>query len=123
MSILPHPSAFSLAAARLGWTLADCATMTLHGRPLDILRLHLAPNRRILALSDDGGTPQAVAELLTGLGWGPSRITVLAHLGGSREAIVEDEAQSWGDRPVPDLNTIAIACRAGLGARALPLLA
>jgi precorrin-6Y C5,15-methyltransferase (decarboxylating) len=123
MTIVPQPSAFSLAAARLGWPLADCATITLHGRPLDTLRLHIAPKRRILVLSEDGGTPRAVAELLTGLGWGPSRLTVLAHLGGTREAIVSEEAQSWGERRVADLNTIAISCRGAPGARALPLLA
>jgi precorrin-6Y C5,15-methyltransferase (decarboxylating) len=120
MMIVPQRSAFSLAAARLGWPLADCATITLHGRPLDGLRLHLAPDRRILILSEDGGTPREVAGLLTGLGWGPSRVTVLAHLGSSRETIVADEARAWGDRRVPDLNTIAIACSAGSGARALP---
>ena len=123
MTIVPQPSAFSLAAARLGWPLADCATITLHGRPLDTLRLHLAPHRRILILSEDGGTPREVAELLTELGWGPSRLTVLAHLGGSRETIIAGEAHSWGDRRVPDLNTIAIACIPGRGARALPRLA
>ena len=83
MTIMPQPSAFSLAAARLGWPLADCAAISLHGRPLDALRLHLAPGRRMLVLSEDGATPRAVAELLTGLGWGPSRLTVLAHLGGA----------------------------------------
>src|SRR6184192_3826352 len=45
MTILPQPSALSLAAARLGWAIADCVTLTLHGRPRDTLRLHLAPNR------------------------------------------------------------------------------
>jgi precorrin-6B C5,15-methyltransferase / cobalt-precorrin-6B C5,C15-methyltransferase len=123
MTIIPQPSAFSLATARLGWPLADCATITLHGRPLDTLRLHLAPGRRMLILSEDGSTPRAVAELLTGLGWAPSLLTVLAHLGGNREIVIAEEAQSWGDRLVPDLNTIAIACRPGTGARALPLLA
>jgi precorrin-6B C5,15-methyltransferase / cobalt-precorrin-6B C5,C15-methyltransferase len=123
MTILPQPSAFSLAAARLGWPLADCASITLHGRPLDTLRLHLAPDRRILILSEDRGTPHAVADLLTRLGWGPSKFTVLAHLGGSLELVISEEAQSWGDRRVPDLNTIAISCRAAPGARALPLLA
>jgi precorrin-6Y C5,15-methyltransferase (decarboxylating) len=120
MTIAPQPSAFSLAAARLGWPLADCAAITLHGRPLDTLRLHLAPRRRILVLSENGGTPRAVAGLLTELGWGPSRVTVFAHLGGSRETIITDEAHSWGDHRVPDLNTIAIACMPGPGARALP---
>jgi precorrin-6B C5,15-methyltransferase / cobalt-precorrin-6B C5,C15-methyltransferase len=123
ITIVPQPSAFSLAAARLGWPLADCATITLHGRPLDTLRLHLAPDRRILILSEDGGTPRAVAELLTRVGWGPSRLTVLAHLAGTREAMVSNKAQSWGDRRVDDLNTIAIACCGAPGARALPLLA
>ena len=123
ITIVPQPSAFSLAAARLGWPVADCAIVTLHGRPLDTLRLHLAPGRRVLVLSEDGGTPRAVAQLLTRLGWGPSRLTVLAHLGGAREAVIEEDAQSWGDRRVADLNTIAIACRGAPGTRALPLFA
>jgi precorrin-6Y C5,15-methyltransferase (decarboxylating) len=122
MTIIPHPSAFSLVAARLGWPLADCATITLHGRPLDTLRLHLAPHRRILVLSENGGTPWAVAELLTGLGWGPSLLTVLADLGGPREIFAKGEAQSWDNRRVPDLNTIAIDCRPGPGCRALSSL-
>jgi precorrin-6Y C5,15-methyltransferase (decarboxylating) len=120
MTIVPQRSAFSLAAARLGWPLADCATISLHARPLDTLRLYLAPHRRILILSEDGDTPRAVAELLTGLGWGPSRLTVLAHLGGSRETILADEVQSWGDRRVPEPNTIALTCSASGDARGLP---
>ena len=120
MTIMPTLSAFGLAAARLAWPLAECATISLHGRPLDSLRLHLAPHRRILILSEDGDTPREVAELLTRLGWGPSRLTVLAHLGGKRETIVAEEARAWGDRRVPDLNTLAIACSAGGGAQALP---
>jgi precorrin-6Y C5,15-methyltransferase (decarboxylating) len=64
-----------------------------------------------------------VAALLTELGWGPSQLTVLAHLGGSRETIVAGEAHSWADNRVPDLNTIAVACIPGSGARALPRLA
>jgi precorrin-6Y C5,15-methyltransferase (decarboxylating) len=123
MTILPQPSAFSLAASRLGWPLADCAAITLHGRPLDTVRLHLAPHRRILILSEDGDTPRAVAALLTELGWGQSQLTVLAHLGGSRETIISGEAHSFGERRVPDLNSLAVACIRGPGARALPRLA
>ena len=123
LTILPQRSAFSLAAARLGWPLAECATISLHGRPLDTLRLHLAPNRRVMILSEDGSTPRAVAELVTRLGWGPSRLTVLAHLGGKCEIIIADEARSWGERQAPDLNTIAISCIPGPNARALPLRA
>jgi precorrin-6B C5,15-methyltransferase / cobalt-precorrin-6B C5,C15-methyltransferase len=50
ITIVPNPSAFSLAAARLGWPVADRVTITLPGRPLDTLRLHLAPGRHILPL-------------------------------------------------------------------------
>ena len=123
MAVVPQASAFSLAAARLGWPLAECRTITLHGRPLDGLRLHLAPNQRLLALSEDGDTPRGVARLLRELGWGPSRLTVLAHLGGARECVVRDEARSWGDRRVADLNTIAVECRAEPGTRGMPRLA
>ena len=58
---MPQPSAFSLAAARLGWPLAECAALSLHARPLDSLRLHLAPGGRLLVLSEDGTTPRRVA--------------------------------------------------------------
>ena len=122
MTILPQPGAFSLAAARLGWAIADCAILSLHGRPLDSLRLHLAPRRRLLLLSEDGMTPRAVARLLTELGWGPSRLTVFEHLGGLREAMLTDEAQSWGERRTSDLNTIALECHAGPDARPLSRL-
>jgi precorrin-6Y C5,15-methyltransferase (decarboxylating) len=123
MTIVPQPSAFSLAAARLGWALADCVALSLHGRPLDTLRLHLAPRRRCLLLSEDGTTPRAVARLLSASGWGQSRMTVLEHLGGGREAVRHGTAQEWGEDAVADLNTIALECEPAPGTRALPRLA
>jgi precorrin-6Y C5,15-methyltransferase (decarboxylating) len=123
MMILPQPGAFSLAAARLGWPLAECALVSLHGRPLDTLRLHLAPGRRALLLSEDGATPRNVARLLTELGWGPSPLTVFEHLGGNREAETNAAAEEWGEREVADLNTIACECRPGAAARPLSRLA
>ncbi|RVD50775.1 precorrin-6y C5,15-methyltransferase (decarboxylating) subunit CbiE, partial [Mesorhizobium sp. M7A.F.Ca.ET.027.03.2.1] len=38
MHVIPAPSAVSLAAARLGWALQDIETVSLHGRPLDLIR-------------------------------------------------------------------------------------
>ena len=123
MTIVPQPSAFSLAAARLGWALAECTTLSLHVRPLDSLRLHLAPGRRCLLLSEDRTTPRLVAGLLARAGWGPSRISVFEHLGGPREAVLHGAAQDWGEPEGADLNTIALECAMVPGTRALSLLA
>ncbi|HYM03969.1 MAG TPA: precorrin-6y C5,15-methyltransferase (decarboxylating) subunit CbiE [Stellaceae bacterium] len=123
MLVLPQPSAFSLAASRLIWPLADCVMLTLHGRPLDALRLHLAPGARLLALTRDGETPAQVATLLTASGWGASAMTVLEHLGGARERRIDGTAAAWSSKPSAPLNTLAIECRAGAEARPLSRLA
>lgn len=120
MVVLPHPGAFSLAAARMLWSLADVETVTIHGRPLEVLNLAIQPGARVLALSRDGDTPAQVAELLTRRGFGPSALTALEHLGGPEERRVEGIAETWAHPRCADLNTLAIDCRAGPGARVLP---
>ncbi len=119
MIIVPHLSAFSMAAARLGWPLAEVETLTLHGRPLDLLALHLAPGARLLILSENGETPAAVARFLTERGWGPSQLTVLEHLDGTGERRVEGTAANWPSARMADLNTIALTCVADKAARVL----
>ncbi len=47
MTCLPAPSAFSLAAARLGWSLQDCLTLSLLGRALEAVIPHLQPDARL----------------------------------------------------------------------------
>lgn len=120
MMVLPHAGAFSLAAARLAWPLATTATISLHGRPLEALALNLVPEAHILALSEDGSTPAAVARFLTARGWGPSRLTVFEHLGGDRERRLDGTAEDWAHAPGAELNTLAIVCRAGPKAVVLP---
>ena len=119
MTVLPRPGAFSLAAARMGWPLADVETLTVHGRPLDILNRFLQPGARLLVLSRDGETPAAVAALLVARGFGESTVTVLEHLGGKASG-ASTVSPSGGDSPrTADLNTLAIVCRAA-AARLLP---
>jgi precorrin-6B C5,15-methyltransferase / cobalt-precorrin-6B C5,C15-methyltransferase len=120
--ILPTVSAFSLAAARLGWPLAECECLTLHGRPLEKVAGFLASGARLLLLSHDGSTPAKVASELARKGWGPSRLVALEHMGGPHERIVEAAAKDWGERATADLNTLAVECRPGPGARSLPRL-
>jgi precorrin-6Y C5,15-methyltransferase (decarboxylating) len=105
---LPQPSAFSLGAARMGWSLQDVSLVTLHGRALQGIIRHLQPGARILALSWDGATPAHVAELLDARGMGRSRITVLEAMGGPRERIRHATASHFEIEEIHPLNTIAI---------------
>lgn len=117
--VLPHLSAFNLVAARMGWSLAETETITLHGRPLDLLALHLAPGARLLILSEDGETPARVADFLRDRGWGGSTITVLENLGASDERCIRGTAAQWNAGPCADLNTLAVECVADPGTRVL----
>jgi precorrin-6Y C5,15-methyltransferase (decarboxylating) len=118
---LPQPSAFSLAAARMGWPLQDTAQVTLHGRALNGIIRHLQPGARILALSWDGATPRKLAELLAARRMGQSRITVLEAMGGARERLRHATAVNFGIEDVQPLNTMAIDVIAEPDALFIPL--
>ena len=117
MLAVPAPSAFSLAAARLAWPLPDTAQVSLHGRALDIIRPHLQPDRRILALTSGSAGPAALARLLADTGFGASCVIVLEALGGKRERIRVATAAKFDLRDVDDLNLVAIEVKAAPGAR------
>jgi precorrin-6B C5,15-methyltransferase / cobalt-precorrin-6B C5,C15-methyltransferase len=119
MNVLPAPSAFSLAAARLGWSLPATLLLSVHGRALDLVRPHLQPGIRILALTSGGDSPAALAKLLADGGFGASRLTVLEALGGPRENIRATTAAGYDLVSVDALNTVAIEVEAALGARVL----
>jgi precorrin-6Y C5,15-methyltransferase (decarboxylating) len=122
MTVIPYPGAFSLAAARMLWPLADVECVTVHGRPLEVLNLFIQPGARLLALSRDGETPARAAALLVERGFGPSAVTVLEHLGGPRERRLDGVAERWEHTRGADLNTLAIECRPGAAPRILPPL-
>ncbi len=111
ITIIPAPSTFSLACARLGWSLTEVETLSLCGRSPDFLAGILAPNAQLLILSAGADTPQIVADLLTQRGYGDSQITVLEHLGGERERSISDIARSWSKSDVAALNIIAVECQ------------
>jgi len=118
MRVIPSPSAFSLAAARLGWPLADVECLSVHGRPLERIRAFVQPGARLLVLSYGGDTPSQTARLLQEMGYGPSRLTALAHMEGPEERITTNTASDWGSQRVADLNILAIECKAAPGTRA-----
>ncbi len=119
MTVVPAPSAFSLAAARLGWSLPQTVLLSLHGRTLDLIRPHLQPGARILALTSDGEEPAALAKLLTQTGFASSRLTVLEALGGPRERIRAMAAAEYDLDGVNALNTVAVEVATAPGARVL----
>jgi precorrin-6B C5,15-methyltransferase / cobalt-precorrin-6B C5,C15-methyltransferase len=110
MTIIPAPSAFSLACSRLGWALTEVETLSLCGRDPALLNAIIYPSAKLLLLSADRHTPAIVAELLTRIGFGGSEIAVLERMGGKHERIVEGLASTWCRADIADLNTIAIAC-------------
>jgi precorrin-6B C5,15-methyltransferase / cobalt-precorrin-6B C5,C15-methyltransferase len=117
---LPHVSAFSLAAARLGWSLPDVETLSLHGRSAAAIETAIAPDAKILALTAGEDTVREVARRLVARGYGDSTLTVLEHMGGPAERRASFPASAVPDSEIADLATLAVACRAGPGA---PLLA
>jgi precorrin-6Y C5,15-methyltransferase (decarboxylating) len=119
MLVVPAPSAFSLAAARLGWALPEISLLSLHGRALDLVRPHLQPGARLLALTSDGDGPAALAHLLVEIGFGPSRLTVLEALGGPRERVRSTTAADFDLNRVDPLNTVAVEVAAAPGARVI----
>jgi precorrin-6B C5,15-methyltransferase / cobalt-precorrin-6B C5,C15-methyltransferase len=120
MEIVPQLSSFSLAAARMGWPLGDCDTITLHGRPAANIEAFIQPDVRLLALTADASTIAEVARRLVARGYGPSEITVLENMGGPRENSVRFRAEDFTECPFSDLNTLAIWCRPKADAALLP---
>ena len=119
MRVLPAPSAFSLACARLRWSLPEVETLTLHGRPPATFRAAIQPGARVLVLGHDAATPARIAEMLRDAGCGASRVVVLEHMGGEAERVRATTAQEFSFDDVRDFNTVAVECAAASDA---PLL-
>ncbi|MEQ9261249.1 MAG: precorrin-6y C5,15-methyltransferase (decarboxylating) subunit CbiE [Roseovarius sp.] len=119
--IVYHPqlSAFQLAAARMGWSLADVETLTVHGRPVEQMIAFIQPEARLLILTTGAETPARIARFLSERGFGRSEMTVFAAMGGAEEARFEGRAESW-DHAVPEFNTLAVQCVAAPDAALLP---
>jgi len=107
----------------MGWPLQDLITLSIVARPIATLNAQLFSGVRLLVLSNDGQSPAAVAALLRERGFGPSRLSVLEHLGGEAERRIDGIANDWPDPVIADLNLIAIECIAEPGTPRLSRLA
>ena len=115
----PQISAFQLAAARMGWSMADLETLTVHGRPVEQMIAFIQPGVRLLVLTTGSETPGQIADFLTKRGYGASPMTVLAAMGGEREKRFDGTAASWSHE-VPEFNTLAVECIAAPDAALIP---
>ena len=113
----PQLSAFQWAACRMGWSLADVETVTVHGRAAEQIIPHFAPGVRLLVLTRDGDSPKEVAALLKRCGFSQSPMSVLASLGGPKEKRIDGVAANWR-RKAPDFHVLAIECVADAGTEA-----
>ncbi len=118
ITFTPQLSAFQLAACRMGWSLADAETLTVHGRPAEQIIPYLAPDARLIILGEDGETPAKIGRILAENGYGESTITVLAAMGRGDEARFTGTAKAPPEG-VPDFHTLAVACKAVPGTRLL----
>lgn len=115
ITVVPHPGAFSLAAARLLWPLDAVDCLSLHGRPLDLLGTFLTPGARLLLLTENGAAPAKIADYLVRRGFGSAQLTVLEHLGGAQDNILTGTAKDWPHKQCADLNLLAVEVRDGPG--------
>jgi len=121
--VVPAPSSFAWAAARLGWRLEDAVTLGLHARPLHLLRPHLRTGARLIVLARDGAAPAEIAAYLDGIGFGPSRLTVLEALGGPRERVRAAAAAGFALDDITSPVALAIEAGATPGAMVIPRVA
>ncbi|BEL12071.1 bifunctional cobalt-precorrin-7 (C(5))-methyltransferase/cobalt-precorrin-6B (C(15))-methyltransferase [Actinoplanes sichuanensis] len=113
ITVVPHPSSVSLAAARLGWDLSTTDVVSLVTAPVETLNRAINPGRRILVLSAGAHTPAAVAGLLAARGHGSAVLTVLEQLGGPAARLITGTAGDWAAPEGDPLNIVAIECDAG----------
>ena len=120
VEVVPHPSSVTLACARLGWAVEETQVVSVVGRPVELVAPHATPGRRLLVLGSDGGTPAEVARLLAGHGYGASRLTALAQLGGPAERAYTGTAAGWPHKGTDPLGVTAVEVVADPGTVPLP---
>jgi precorrin-6Y C5,15-methyltransferase (decarboxylating) len=120
VEVIPHPSSVTLACARLGWAVEETTVVSVVGRSLDLLTPHMTPDRRLLVLGSDGRTPADIARRLTERGYGRSRVTALAQLGGPAEGSCSGTAATWPHADTDPLVVTAIEVVADPGTVPLP---
>ncbi len=124
MEVYPAPSAFSLAASRMGWPLQHVRTITLHGRRGACLERHILPGARLLIIGEKSTTPLKAAQRLVRRGFSKSNMTILSWMGTareSRETLTAAEIVTENRTDFPDFHVLAVEVKTDAQAQVLPL--
>jgi precorrin-6B C5,15-methyltransferase / cobalt-precorrin-6B C5,C15-methyltransferase len=121
LHIHPHPSAFALACARLGWPAADVSLASAVGRPPEVVGRLLQPGRRLIAYVAGADGAKEVARVARERGFGASRMVVLERLGTDAERVHDTTVDDWGDREADPLHAVALDLGPAPDAPLLPL--
>jgi precorrin-6Y C5,15-methyltransferase (decarboxylating) len=105
VDVVPHPSSVTLACSRMGWSVEETTVVSVVWRPLELLVPHVTPGRRLVVLGAGTATPGQVADRLTQWGYGDSRLTALAQLGGPGERRFTGRAADW---PYPETDPLVV---------------
>ncbi len=87
LTFYPAVSSMQEVCHRLGLTLQNVTVLSLHGRPVGLLRRKLAANRTLMILTDSQSTPQILANELVDAGYYEAHITVCETIGYRYEEI------------------------------------
>jgi precorrin-6Y C5,15-methyltransferase (decarboxylating) len=117
VKVIPHLSAFTLAASRMAWSLPDCDCFTIHGRPAANLELFVQPDAKLLVLTEDETSIAESCRRLIARGFEKSEVTVLENMGGDRECVTTFTADAMPKKEWSPLNTLAIHCTASANAK------
>ena len=120
VDVVPHPSSVTLACSRMGWSVEETTVVSVVWRPLELLVPHVTPGRRLVVLGADTTTPGLVADRLRQWGYGASRLTALAQLGGAAERRFTGTAAAWAHAETDPLVVTAVEVVADPGTVPLP---
>mgnify|MGYP000129670695 CR=1 FL=1 len=89
----PAVSSVQAACHQLGWSLQDVDVLSLHGRPLEKIRLHLKAQSKLAILTDKNSQPEDLAEECWLAGFEHSSIWVCEKLGYADQTVREFSVQ------------------------------
>ena len=111
--VLPHPSAFALACARMGWAQAGVELVSTVGQRPQVVARALQPGRRIVAYVTGTRGAAELARVMCQSGFGASAFTILEQLGGPQEQRVDTTAQQAIDHAADPLHLVALTVSDG----------